>query len=226
MLKVPSWRCRGFATPAAWRARLWARAAPTPPEKRLGRSRPSGGRWAYHQPVPAYAAHSAPFRNAGLPVLICSLVLVLALSRYVRRMEGRMQKSVMRRLAGVWVRDPSVVDMHSTGGGDAVRAPRRPTRESLARPSAPPCAVMRRWSMSISLISLTHLSICQVVVEAVEMQSGAVTTVAMPLALPLQAPAAFAGSGGSVIDATTVATVAASTFPQPEKMAAETFVHV
>jgi hypothetical protein len=135
-------------------------------------------------------------------VLICSLVLVLALSRYVRRMEGRMQKSVMRRLAGVWVRDPSVVDMHSTGGGDAVRAPRRPTRESLARPSAPPCA------------------------EAVEMQSGAVTTVAMPLALPLQAPAAFAGSGGSVIDATTVATVAASTFPQPEKMAAETFVHV
>ena len=81
-------------------------------------------------------------------MLICSLVLVLVLSRYVRRMEGRMQKSVMRRLAGVWVRDPSA-EMHSTGGGDAVRAPRRPTRESLARPSAPPCAVMRRWSMSI-----------------------------------------------------------------------------
>ena len=75
-------------------------------------------------------------------------------------------------------------------------------------------------------IYLTHLSIYQVVVEAVEMQSGVATTVAMPLALPLQAPAAFAGSG-SVIDATTVeATVAASPFPQPEKMAAETFVHV
>ena len=98
----------------------------------------------------AEVAQCAPFRHAGLPVLICSLVLVLVLSRYVRRMEGRMQKSVMRRLAGVWVRDPSA-EMHSTGGGDAVRAPRRPTRETLARPSAPPCAVMRRWMMSACL---------------------------------------------------------------------------
>ena len=72
-------------------------------------------------------------------------------------------------------------------------------------------------------VYLTNLSIYQVVVEAVEMQSGVATTVAMPLALALQAPAAFAGS---VIDATTVATVAASPFPQPGKMAAETFVHV
>ena len=79
--------------------------------------------------------------------------------------------------------------------------------------------------MSISIYPI-NLSIYQVVVEAVEMQSGVATTVAMPLALALQAPAAFAGSG-SVIDATTVeATVAASPFPQPEKMAAETFVHV
>ena len=78
--------------------------------------------------------------------------------------------------------------------------------------------------MSISIYPI-NLSIYQVVVEAVEMQSGVATTVAMPLALALQAPAAFAGSG-SVIDATTVATVAASPFPQPGKMAAETFVHV
>ena len=65
-------------------------------------------------------------------MLICSLVLVLVLSRYVRRMEGRMQKSVMRRLAGVWVRDPST-EMHSTGGDEAVRAPQRPTPASLWR---------------------------------------------------------------------------------------------
>ena len=86
---------------------------------------------------------------------------------------------------------------------------------------------MRRDAQVVD-VYLTNLSIYQVVVEAVEMQSGVATTVAMPLALPLQAPAAFAGSGsGSVIDATTVeATVAASPFPQPEKMAAETFVHV
>ena len=76
--------------------------------------------------------------------------------------------------------------------------------------------------MSISIYPI-NLSIYQVVVEAVEMQSGVATTVAMPLALALQAPAAFAGS---VIDTTTVATVAASPFPQPGKMAAETFVHV
>ena len=132
-----------------------------------------------------------------------------------------MQKSVMRRLAGVWVRDPST-EMHSTGGDEAVRAPQRPTPASLwrgpARRRAPSCAGARCLSPSTPSIY-----IYQVVVEAVEMQSGVATTVAMPLALALQAPAAFAGS---VIDATTVATVAASPFPQPGKMAAETFVHV
>lgn len=98
--------------------------------------------------------------TVGLPVLICSLVLVLVVSRYVRRM-----------------REP--------GAGDAV------------------------------------------VVEAVEMQAGVATTMAMPLALPLQAPTALAGSG-SVIDATTVeATVAASpSLPLPQKMAAPTVGYV
>ena len=63
----------------------------------------------------------------------------------------------------------------------------------------------------------------QVVVEAVEMQSGVATTVP----LPLQAPAAFAGGGGSVIAATAVEpTVAAALFPPPGKVAAEIFVHV
>jgi len=59
--------------------------------------------------------------TVGLPVLVCSLVLALVLSRYVRRVEGRMQKSVMRRLAGVWVRDSSL-EMHSTGTAVVVEA--------------------------------------------------------------------------------------------------------
>ena len=52
---------------------------------------------------------------------------------------------------------------------------------------------MRRDAQVVDVclsIYLTHLSIYQVVVEAVEMQAGVATTVAMPLALPLQAPTA------------------------------------
>ena len=100
--------------------------------------------WQHVAAVPQSCAFRA-LPHSGLPVLVCSLVLALVLSRYVRRVEGRMQKSVMRRLAGVWVRDSSL-EMHSTG--TAVRVPRRPTCDSLAWPSArrraPPCAGGRR----------------------------------------------------------------------------------
>jgi len=62
----------------------------------------------------------------------------------------------------------------------------------------------------------------QVVVEAVEMQSGVATTV------PLQAPTAFpcGAVGGSIVAATTVAATVASVAPQMEKVAAETRVQV
>ena len=147
-------------------------------------------------------------------MLVCSLVLTLVLSRHVREMEGRMQKSLMRRLAGVWVRDTSV-EMHCAGGAaDAVRAPQRGILARLSGPAE--CATVCRHA--------------QVVVEAVEMQSGFATAVS----LPLQAPAAFAGSGGSIIAATTVqATVAthppwhvSESIPQPGIAGAEAFVQV
>jgi hypothetical protein len=58
--------------------------------------------------------------SVGLPLLACGVVVAIFFSRHVRKMEGRMQKNVMRRLSGVWVRDTSVELQTTAAGSDAV----------------------------------------------------------------------------------------------------------
>ena len=98
--------------------------------------------------------------SVGIPLLVCGVATALLGARYMRRMEGRVQKNLLRGLSGVWVRDSSV---------------------TLEREGA-----------------------AQVVVEAVEMQPGIVTSTSSATSLPMQPPTAF-GQGG-VVTATTVDT--------------------